>query len=213
VALFGSLILIPLYYQVVRHDSPLQIGLLLGPQGVGAALALPVAGWLTDKIGARSVILAGIAIATLGTLAYTQVGARTSYLYLSGALLVTGTGIGATITPSIAAAFQALSRAETPRATSALNAIQRIAGAIGTALFAIILQHAITANLARHPGSTTAIAALSQNGQPHTAAALADAFAATFWVVAGLIAAALVPALLLPRPRGENAAVTPSSRP
>src|SRR5436190_2925752 len=215
VALFGSLILIPLYYQVVRHDSPLQIGLLLGPQGVGAALALPVAGWLTDKIGARSVILAGIAIATLGTLAYTQVGAHTSYLYLSGALLVTGTGIGATITPSIAAAFQALSRAETPRATSALNAIQRIAGAIGTALFAIVLQHAITANLARHPGSNTAIAALSQNAQPHTAAALADAFAATFWVAAGLIAAALVPALLLPRPprpRGENAAVTPSSR-
>jgi EmrB/QacA subfamily drug resistance transporter len=213
VALFGSLILIPLYYQVVRHDSPLQIGLLLGPQGVGAALALPVAGWLTDKIGARSVILAGIAIATLGTLAYTQVGARTSYLYLSGALLVTGTGIGATITPSIAAAFQALSRAETPRATSALNAIQRIAGAIGTALFAIVLQHAITANLARHPRSNTAIAALSQNAQLHTAAALADAFAATFWVAAGLIAAALVPALLLPRPRGANAAVTPSSRP
>ena len=168
VALFGSLILIPLYYQVVRHDSPLQIGLLLGPQGVGAALALPVAGWLTDKIGARSVILAGIAIATLGTLAYTQVGARTSYLYLSGALLVTGTGIGATITPSIAAAFQALSRAETPRATSALNAIQRIAGAIGTALFAIVLQHAITANLARHHGSNTAIAALSRSAQPHT---------------------------------------------
>ena len=90
-----------------------------------------------------------------------------------------------------------------------------VRAAIGTALFAIILQHAITANLARHPGSTTAIAALSQNGQPHTAAALADAFAATFWVAAGLIAAALVPALLLPRPprpRGENAAVTPSSR-
>jgi hypothetical protein len=134
------------------------------------------------------------------------VGARTSYLYLSGALLVTGTGIGATITPSIAAAFQALSRAETPRATSALNTIQRIAGAIGTALFAIILQHAITANLAGHPGSTTAIAALSRSAQLHTAAALADAFAATFWVAAGLIATALVPALFLPRPRGESQA-------
>ena len=44
VALFGSLILIPLYYQVVRHDSPVQVGLLLGPQGIGAALALPAAG-------------------------------------------------------------------------------------------------------------------------------------------------------------------------
>ena len=103
--------------------------------------------------------------------------------------------------------------AETPRATSALNAIQRIACAIGTALFAIVLQHAITANLARHHGSNTAIAALSRSAQLHTAAALADAFAATFWVAAGLMAAALVPALLLPRPGSENAAVTLSSRP
>src|SRR6266496_1515032 len=111
IALFGSLILIPLYYQVVRHNSPLQIGLLLGPQGIGAALALPLAGRLTDKIGARSVASAGMAVAFLGTLAFTQVGARTSYAYLAGALLVIGLGIGSTIVPSMAAAFKALSRA------------------------------------------------------------------------------------------------------
>ncbi len=87
---------------------------------------------------------AGMAAALLGTLAYTQAGARTSDAYLAGALLVTGAGIGATIAPSMAAAFQALSRAETPRATSALNVIQRTGGAIGTALFAILLQHSLT---------------------------------------------------------------------
>ena len=156
IALFGSLILIPLYYQVVRHDSPVQIGLLLGPQGIGAALALLLAGSLTDKIGARVVCSAGMLVALLGTLAYTQVGARTSYAYLAGALLVIGIGIGSTIAPSMAAAFQAVSRAETPRATSALNAIQRIAGAIGTALFAILLQHSITARLPGHPGGGSA---------------------------------------------------------
>jgi MFS family permease len=53
-ALFGSLLLLPLYYQLVRHESPLQVGLLLVPQGVGAALAMPLAGWLTDKIGLAS---------------------------------------------------------------------------------------------------------------------------------------------------------------
>jgi len=137
----------------------------------------------------------------LGMLAYTQVGPRTSDGYLAVALLVIGAGIGATITPSMAAAFQAVSRAETPRATSALNAIQRIGGAIGTALFAIILQHAITATLPGHGGGDTAIAALSQHAPVHTAAALAAAFGTTFWVAVGLIAAALVPALLLPRPR------------
>src|SRR5947199_210212 len=56
VALFGALILLPLYYQVVRQQSPLDVGLLLIPQGVGAAVAMPIAGWMTDKLGARLVV-------------------------------------------------------------------------------------------------------------------------------------------------------------
>jgi EmrB/QacA subfamily drug resistance transporter len=208
--LFGSLILIPLYYQIVRHDSTLQTGLLLAPQGIGAALALSLAGRLTDRIGARAVATAGIALAFVGTLAYTQVGSGTSYAYLAGALGVIGLGLGATVTPAMAAAFQALSRAETPRGTSALNAIQRIAGAIGTAAFAIVLQHAITARQPGHPGGAQAIGALSQRAGAHAATALASAFGSTFWVAAALIAAAAVPALLLPRQpaRPERAAAS-----
>jgi EmrB/QacA subfamily drug resistance transporter len=207
VGLFGSLILIPLYYQLVRHEGSLQTGMLLAPQGIGAALALPLAGWLTDKAGARGVTSAGIAVAVLGTLAYTQVGAQTSVVYLGGALLVIGAGLGATIAPSMAAAYQALSRAETPRGTSALNAIQRIAGAIGTTLFAIILQHAITTSLPRQHG--TAIAALSRQARAHTAATLAGAFGTAFWAAVALIAAALLPALLLPRPTAPSDALPP----
>jgi EmrB/QacA subfamily drug resistance transporter len=207
VGLFGSLILIPLYYQLVGHQGPLQTGMLLAPQGIGAALTLPLAGWLTDKAGARGVTSAGIVIAVLGTLAYTQVGAQTSVVYLAGALLVTGAGLGATVAPSMAAAYQALSRTETPRGTGALNAIQRIAGAIGTTVFAIILQHEITISLPSHPGGT-AIAALSQQAQTHTTAALASAFGTTFWAAAALIAIALVPALLLPRPAAPDTRAT-----
>ena len=185
VALFGSLILIPLYYQQVRHEGAVAIGLLLAPQGLGAALALPLAGRLTDKFGARGVASAGMVLAVLGMLAYTQVGPETSYLYLSAALLVIGAGVGATVVPSMAAAFQALSRAETPRATSALNVIQRLGGAVGTALFAIVLS--------RQTGAGAG-----------GADALAGAFGTTFWVAAGLIAAAVVPALLLPRARHQT---------
>jgi MFS family permease len=90
---------------VVRHNTAFQVGLLLGPQGIGAALALPLAGKLTDKIGARAVASAGMVTAMLGTLAYTQVSAGTSYLYLAAALLVTGAGIGATLVPAMAAGF------------------------------------------------------------------------------------------------------------
>jgi EmrB/QacA subfamily drug resistance transporter len=200
VGLFGSLILIPLYYQVVRHQGTLATGLLLAPQGVGAALALPLAGWLTDKAGARGVTSAGVVVAAVGMAGYTQLGPRTSYALLATLLGLIGLGLGATISPSMAAAFQALSRAETPRGTSALNAVQRIAGAIGTAMFAIILQHLITASLPSQPGASTAIIPLSQQAWAHTVATLASAFGTTFWVALALTVVALVPALLLPPP-------------
>jgi EmrB/QacA subfamily drug resistance transporter len=202
IALFGSLLLLPLYYQLVRQQSPMHVGLLLAPQAVGAALAMPLAGLLTDKTGARVVVTSGLVIALLGTLAFTQVGADTSYLSLAAALFVLGVGIGSTIMPSMAAAFQTLSHEETPRATSALNAIQRIAGAIGTALLAIILQRAIAANVPDFRGGIQGLAALSHQAQ--TTPVLADAFGTTFRVAVALIAAALVPALLLPSARAEH---------
>lgn len=203
-ALMGSLLLLPLYYQLVRGRTPIHVGLLLAPQGLGAALAMPVAGWLTDKLGARSVVPAGIAAAAVGTVAYTRVGPHISYLFLTGALLVLGLGIGATIMPSMAAAFQTLTPRETPKATSALNAIQRIAGAIGTALLAIVLQRAIAANVHGFHGDVQAIAGMPVAEHARVLQGLSSAFATSFWVALALIAAAIVPALLLPRPAREQ---------
>jgi EmrB/QacA subfamily drug resistance transporter len=208
IALFGSLILLPLYYQTVRHESPLQTGLLLAPQGLGVALVLPLAGWLTDTIGARIVVSVGTLIALVGNLAYTQVGPDTSYVFLAVALLVVGIGLGSTIMPSMAAAFQTLSREETPRATSALNAIQRIAGAIGTAVLAVALQREIAANVPGLHGGIQAMSTLADRQQAHAIPKLADAFGMTFWISVALIAVAFVPALLLPRPQRERAGET-----
>lgn len=205
-ALMGSLLLLPLYYQLVRGQTPIHVGLLLAPQGLGAAVSMPVAGWLTDKVGARTVVPVGIVAAVLGTLAYTQVGAHTSYLYLAAALLVLGLGIGSTILPSMAAAFQTLTHQETPKATSALNAIQRIAGAIGTAALAIILQRTIAANVPGLHGGIQAIATLPAREHAHAIPGLTAAFGTSFWVALALIAAAILPALLLPRvPREQQA--------
>jgi EmrB/QacA subfamily drug resistance transporter len=200
-ALFGTLLLIPLYYQFVRHENPLQIGLLLVPQGIGAALAMPLAGLLTDRIGARFVVVVGVAVAVVGTLAYTQVGANTSYAYLAAALFVLGIGAGSTIMPSMAAAFQMLAREETPRATSALNVIQRTGGAVGTALLAIVLQRAIAADLLGGDAGLQALATHQSANADAAAESVADAFATTFWIAAALIALAAVPALMLPRLR------------
>ena len=203
IALFGALILLPLYFQLVRGESPLATGLLLMPQGLGAALAMPIAGRLTDEIGARVVIPFGIGLALAGTAAYTQVGADTSYVVLAAALFVIGLGLGSTIMPSMAVAYQAVPREAVAQATSAINVIQRIAGSVGTALLAVVLQRSIATNLPGLHDGVGALAAHSQHGRAQVAPVLADAFGTTFWVAFGLVAAALIPALLLPRLRAQ----------
>jgi EmrB/QacA subfamily drug resistance transporter len=205
IALFGALILLPLYFQIVRGESPLATGLLLVPQGLGAALAMPIAGRLTDEIGARVVIPFGVVLALVGTAAYTQVAADTSYLFLAGALFVIGLGLGSTIVPSMAVAYQAVPRETVAQATSTINVIQRIAGSVGTALLAVVLQRAIATKVPGLDGGMGALAALSPEGRSQAAPALADAFGTTFWVAFGLVAGALLPALLLPRIRARRA--------
>jgi EmrB/QacA subfamily drug resistance transporter len=198
VALFGALVLLPLYYQVVRGETALSTGLLLVPQGIGAALAMPVAGFLTDRIGARTVIPVGALIALIGTAGFTQVGADTPYALLGGWLFVIGLGLGATIMPSMAVAYQSVPQESMAQATSAISVVQRIAGSVGTALLAVVLQHSIAGNLPRAGGGLGALLALPVASRAHVAAPLADAFGTAFTVAAGLVGLALATALLLP---------------
>ena len=81
-ALFGALLLLPLYYQVARGESALEAGLLMAPQGVGAALGMNRAGRLTDRVGGGRVVVPGLLMLMLGTVVFTQVSADTSYWLL-----------------------------------------------------------------------------------------------------------------------------------
>ena len=190
VSLFGAMLILPLYYQVVRGESALTAGLLLAPQGVGAAMAMPIAGRMTDRLGAGRVVPFGVVIACLGTAVYTQLTATTSYTVLGVALWVRGIGLGMTMMPSMAAAYQTLERAAVPRATSTINIIRTIGGSFGTAVLTVVLQRRIVAEI---PGATGDLGAL-RGGAAAAAEPLAAAFGTTFWVAVGLTALALIPA-------------------
>jgi EmrB/QacA subfamily drug resistance transporter len=205
VALFGMLVLVPLYWQLVRGQDALGTGLLLVPQALGAAAAMPLAGRVTDRAGAGVVVPVGIGLAMLGTLAYTQIAADSSYVMLAAALFVIGLGLGSTITPSMAAAYQALPRTAVPAATSALHTIQRLGASVGTAVLAVVLQRAISAQVPAVDGG--ALGPLAPADRERVGAALAHAFGSTFWVALALIAIALVPAFLMPQARAGKPAV------
>jgi EmrB/QacA subfamily drug resistance transporter len=175
-AMFGSMLLLPLYYQVARGQDALAAGLLMAPQGIGAALAMPFSGRLVDRIGGGRVALAGCSVLTLATVPFAFVTGHTSTLLLHGVLLVRGLGLGFAMMPAMAAAYARLDTSDVPRATSALNALQRIGGSIGTALLAVVLQR-----------------------QARTALEPATAFAHTFAWALGLAFLTLLPVALLAR--------------
>ncbi|HET8672017.1 MAG TPA: MDR family MFS transporter, partial [Thermoleophilaceae bacterium] len=184
-ALFGAMIILPLYYQVARHTSALTAGLLMAPQGLGAAALMPLAGRLTDRIGGGIVAFVGACVMALGTIPFAFVGAHTSYLLLALVLVVRGAGLGSTMMPAMAAAYAVLTHAEVPRATSALNAIQRVGGSLGTALLAVVLQHEFSATLPGQAGGG-GLGQVSHAAVPGASARLAEAFAHTFWWALGL---------------------------
>ena len=66
VGFFGAVLVIPSYLQQLLHETPLQSGLQLIPQGLGAMLTMPLAGTLMDKRGPRNVLLVGITAITTG---------------------------------------------------------------------------------------------------------------------------------------------------
>src|SRR3954454_10015152 len=98
-AMFGAMFMLPLYYQVVRGQSALDAGLLLAPQGVGAAIMMPIAGKLTDDLGPGKIVLGGLSLLFLGMLGFTQVSADTSFWFMGGSQFLVGLGMGASMMP------------------------------------------------------------------------------------------------------------------
>jgi EmrB/QacA subfamily drug resistance transporter len=196
-ALFGVMIVLPLYYQVARGEPALTAGLLMAPQGVGAALAMPLAGRLADTAAGNRVPLAGVLVMIAATIPFAFLAPDTSYALLGGILALRGVGLGFAMMPAVAAAYATLDRAAVPRATSALNVLQRVGGSVGTALLAVILQHELKTRLGVSGAGSRSFAEVPARVRAQAAPQLADAFSHTFrWAIV-LSALAIVPALIL----------------
>jgi EmrB/QacA subfamily drug resistance transporter len=178
-ALFGGMILLPLYWQTVRHESVLITGLLTAPQGLGAAIVMPIAGKLTDRFGGGPLALLGVVLTAVGTIPFALIGAHTSILSLCLWMLVRGFGIGFAFMPAMSAAFAALRRDELSDATPQLNVLQRVGGSIGIAVLAVVLQRSLVG--------------------AHSLEAAANAYGSAFWWATGLTAVAFVPCIILIR--------------
>lgn len=177
----GGLLLLPLYYQQVRHESVLFAGLLLISQGIGMLLTRSQMGKLTDRMGAKPIVLASLIITAIGTLPFAFANSQTNQTLLAVALLIRGAGLGGVFIPIMVSAYVGLSNDQIPHASIATRILQTIGGAFGSAILATIVEHQLTA---------------------HTAAgiqAVSSAYNAAFLWSIGFTFAAIIPTLFLKR--------------
>ena len=149
---------------------------MLAAQGVGAMLTMPVAGKLTDKTGAGSVVRVGLVLVIAGTVPFVFVDDGVPGWLLVIGLFLRGAGMGATLMPAMAAAYQALPPEAMARAASALEIVQRSGATLGIALLAVLLQHGLTTRVPGFHGTLSTVedaspAVRAQLAEPLTAAA------------------------------------------
>jgi EmrB/QacA subfamily drug resistance transporter len=187
-ALFGAMILVPLYYQTVRHLSVIDTGLLNGPQGLGALIMMPIAGRLTERHGGGRIAILGVLLLSISTVPLAFIDEHTSFVAISLVLFVRGISIGLGFMPAMTAAFAAMRPDQLSDATPQINVVMRLGSAVGVAVLAVVLQR----------GAADA----------HTTSQLAAAFANTYWWALGIALLSLLPCLMLlkaERPRQTEA--------
>jgi EmrB/QacA subfamily drug resistance transporter len=176
-AMFGSMILLPYYWQTVRHESVVATGLLTAPQGLGMAVMLPMVGKLTDRYGGGILALFGVVLTTVMTIPFVAIGAHTPIAYLSVIMFLRGVGIGFGFMPAMTAAYASLKHSEISDAAPQLNVLNRVGGSIGTAILAVVLQRELVGAF--------------------TPAAQASAYGTAFLFAAGMTLLAIGPCVVL----------------
>ncbi|MCX4093462.1 MDR family MFS transporter [Nocardia sp. alder85J] len=142
-AMFGLMVLLPLYFQVLHHDGLIRTGLLLLAYGGGGIVALPLGGRLTDRVGGGIVAVCGtlVVAATVAPLALLPADANAVLLQVL--LFMAGVGTALSSMPLVSTAYAAVRHDQMPDAAAFVNILQRIGGAIGVAVVAVILSRAV----------------------------------------------------------------------
>jgi EmrB/QacA subfamily drug resistance transporter len=148
-ALFGAVVYLPEYLQVVQGASAIRSGLQLMPLTLGIVIASAGCGQLVSRIGRYKVFpVVGAALLTAGFWLLTHIQVGTSTAVLSAWMLVVGLGIGCIMQIAVLAVQNAVAYQDLGTATSAIVFFRLLGGSLGTALFGTVLVNRLQDNLA-----------------------------------------------------------------
>jgi EmrB/QacA subfamily drug resistance transporter len=184
--IFGSIFLLAQFFQTVQGYSPLEAGLRTLPWTGMPMLVAPVAGILSDKVGARPLMALGLflqaaAVTWLATVTETGV----AYEALVPAFVMGGTGMALVFAPAANAVLGAVRPEEAGQASGANNAIRELGGVLGVAVLGAVFTGA---------------------GDFASPQAFVDGLVPALWVGAAVLVGGGLAALLIPGKRSERGA-------
>ena len=200
-ALFGALTYLPLFQQVVRGATPTESGLQLIPVMAGVLIGSIASGQVITATGRYRVFpIAGAAIAVVGMLLLSQLGADTSALYTYAGMFVLGLGLGLVMQVLVLAVQNAVDYADLGVATSSASLFRSMGGSLGTAALGAVFTARLTDELAgtsaaRIGGGSAnpeAIQELPGTVRDAYTGAFSDALSTVFLVAAAILAVAFL---------------------
>ncbi|MDP4084155.1 MAG: DHA2 family efflux MFS transporter permease subunit [Bacillota bacterium] len=138
-AMFGAMILLPIYLQNIRGYTPLQSGLMLLPGAIVMGIMSPIAGALFDKIGARWLAVVGLTITVLTTWQFTSLSMTTSYSHILILYVFRMFGMSFLMMTVMTEGLNQLPRHLGAHGTAASNTARQVAGSIGTAFLVTVM--------------------------------------------------------------------------
>ena len=190
---FGSIFLLAQFFQAAQGYSPLEAGLRTLPWTAMPIFVAPVAGLLSDRIGSRPLMAAGLALQSAGIAWLATVSEATvAYGTLVPGFVMAGTGMALTFAPAANAVLGAVRQEEAGQASGATNTIREIGGVLGVAVLATVFM---------------------DTGGFGSPAAFVDGLVPAVWVGAAVLAVGALIALLIPgrAALGQDQAVEGSS--
>jgi EmrB/QacA subfamily drug resistance transporter len=206
--MFGAIVMLPLYMQVVKGYSATEAGLKLIPLMLGIVTTSIVSGKLISKHGHyKRFPIMGTAIMTLGILAMVRLDIDTPFWELSIYAIMVGAGLGLSMQTIVIALQNSVDFKDMGVATSSNTFFRSLGSVFGTALFGTILTSRLGHYLLESgfapeqaeliQNNTAAIGALSPEGQVTALNAFVDSFHMVFLVAAPVVAIGFIVALFL----------------
>lgn len=137
--LFGSIVLLPIYLQMMMGYTSFHAGLVLGPGGIATMFAMPIAGKLVNKVNPRRILAVGIMICALSTYMMSRFNLTSDFWTFVWPRVALGFGMGMTFIPLTTMTLSHIPREHMTEASSLYNLLRNLGGSVGIAFTTTIL--------------------------------------------------------------------------